>query len=89
MDLGIRGRLVAVAASSKGLGLASAVALAAEGAHVVVSSRTAAAVDEAVARIHADGGWASGVVADVSTGNGGAEFVERAAKALGGPWRPW
>ena len=85
MDLGISGRRVAVAASSKGLGLASAMALAAEGAHVVVSSRTALAVDEAVARIIADGGRAWGVVADVSTGEGGADFVARAAEALGGP----
>lgn len=69
----------------QGVGLASVTALAAEGAHVVVSSRTAAAVDEAVARILAAGGRASGVVADVSTGDGGADFVARAAEVLGGP----
>ncbi len=85
MELDIRGKRAAVAASSKGLGLGAALSLAAEGAHVVVSSRTQASVDEAVARIMAAGGSAIGVVADVSTGDGGAAFVTSAAEALGGP----
>ena len=85
MELGIRGKRAAVAASSKGLGLGAALSLAAEGAHVVVSSRTQSSVDEAVARIVAAGGSAIGVVADVSTGDGGAAFVTAAAEALGGP----
>ena len=59
--------------------------LAAEGALVVVSSRTQASVDAAVARIVAAGGSATGLVADVSTGEGGAAFVTAAAEALGGP----
>src|SRR4051794_35484905 len=41
MDLGIRDRVAIVAASSKGLGRASAEALAAEGCRVVVCSRNA------------------------------------------------
>ena len=61
MELGIRGKRAAVAASSKGLGLGAALSLAAEGAHVVVSSRTQSSVDEAVARIVAAGGSAIGV----------------------------
>jgi hypothetical protein len=41
MDLGIEGKVAVVAASSKGLGRASAEALAAEGCKVVVCSRNA------------------------------------------------
>ena len=43
MDLGIKGRIALVTASSKGLGHAVAHALASEGCHVCVSSRTAEA----------------------------------------------
>ena len=39
MDLGIAGKVALVTASSKGLGRASAVALAAEGVKVVISAR--------------------------------------------------
>jgi 3-oxoacyl-[acyl-carrier protein] reductase len=42
MDLGLHGRIAVVAASTGGLGLAVATALAAEGAHVVVTGRDAA-----------------------------------------------
>jgi 3-oxoacyl-[acyl-carrier protein] reductase len=51
MDLGIRDRVAVVAASSKGLGRASAEALAAEGCKVVVFSRSAddvGAVDDEI-----------------------------------------
>lgn len=41
MDLGLTGRVAVVAAASKGLGLASARALLAEGARVLISSRDA------------------------------------------------
>ncbi|HVM39475.1 MAG TPA: SDR family oxidoreductase [Acidimicrobiia bacterium] len=39
MDLGLHGRVAAVAASSRGLGKASAVSLARDGAHVVICAR--------------------------------------------------
>jgi 3-oxoacyl-[acyl-carrier protein] reductase len=47
VDLGLGGRTALVTASSKGLGLASAVALAAEGANVTICARTGADVASA------------------------------------------
>ena len=49
MDLGLRGRVAVVTAASKGLGRASAEALAAEGAKVVLNARNAAALEEIAA----------------------------------------
>lgn len=45
MDLGIKGRIALVAASSKGLGRAAAEALAREGAHLVLCARNADALE--------------------------------------------
>ena len=84
MDLGISGRRAAVAASSAGLGLACARALAAEGVRVALCGRQPDRVDAAVASLHAAGGDAVGLVADVSGIEGGAAFVAAAIEALGG-----
>ncbi len=79
MDLGLTGRRAAVAAASKGLGRASAVALAREGARVAICGRDPKAVEAAAA---ADD--LIPVVADVSTPEGAAGFVRDARAALGG-----
>ncbi len=81
MDLGLTGRRAAVAAASKGLGFATAQALAAEGASVAICGRTEERVDAAVAAL---GPGAVGCVVDVSTEAGGTEFVRAARAALGG-----
>lgn len=80
MELGIAGRTAAVAAASKGLGFASAAALAAEGVRVALCSRDAGRVREAADRI---GGDAVPLVADLSSPEGGSGFVEAAIEALG------
>lgn len=49
MDLGLRDRVAVVSAASKGLGRATAEALAAEGAKVVLNARNAAALEEVAA----------------------------------------
>ncbi len=54
MNLQLNHSLALVSASTKGIGLAIARALAAEGARVIINGRTAAAVDEAVTRIRTD-----------------------------------
>ena len=56
MDLGLRNRVAVVAAGSKGLGLAVAEELAAEGAIVVISARGRDALEAAGAKIRAAGG---------------------------------
>lgn len=83
MDLGISGRRAAVAAASDGLGLASARALAQDGARVAICGRDRARLDAAVAELRSVGD-VLGIVADVSTTDGAASFVEQAVGALGG-----
>jgi 3-oxoacyl-[acyl-carrier protein] reductase len=84
MDLGISGRRAAVAAASAGLGLGTARALAAEGVRVAICGRREDVLLDAVASITADGGDATGIVADVGTAGGATDFVEQAKEALGG-----
>ena len=81
MDLGLKGRRAAVAAGSAGLGLGSAIALANDGAEVVICGRNEHKLSEAVSRI---GHGARYVVCDVSDATGGAAFVEQAESLLGG-----
>lgn len=81
MDLGISGRCAAVAGASRGLGFATAAALAAEGVRVAICSRHRDAIDAAAARI---GPGAVPLVADVHTAHGAREFVDATRDAFGG-----
>ncbi len=83
MDLGLRDKVAIVTGSSRGLGRASATALAAEGARVVLNGRTAASLEEAVADLRGQGATVEAVAADVSTEGGCLELVERAESAFG------
>ena len=66
MDLGIAGKVALVTASSKGLGRASAKALAEEGARVMICARNEAALQEAASSIRSAGGEVHAMVADVT-----------------------
>jgi 3-oxoacyl-[acyl-carrier protein] reductase len=81
MDLGISGLRAAVAAASSGLGLASAKALAAEGALVAICGRDQVSIDAAASSV---GGDCVALVCDVAGAAGGRAFVEAATAALGG-----
>lgn len=71
MDLGIEGKKAIVCASSKGLGKASALALAREGADVWICARNREALEQAADEIRATGpGKAHALVADVTTDEG-------------------
>jgi 3-oxoacyl-[acyl-carrier protein] reductase len=63
MDLGLGGRGYLLTGASRGLGLATARALVADGARVLVGSRSPGSVDRAVADLGED---ASGVAADLA-----------------------
>lgn len=80
MDLGISGRRAAVAASSAGLGLASAAALQAEGARVVICGRDPDRLASAAAQLEG----VTALEADVSSVDGATRFVEEASEVLGG-----
>jgi dihydrodipicolinate synthase/N-acetylneuraminate lyase len=79
MDLGIRGKRAIVTAASKGLGLATARALAREGVDVVMNARTAGPLEEAASAIRAEFGVdAVPVATDVNTSDGRAAILSAA-----------
>lgn len=80
MDFGIAGRRAAVAASSKGLGFATARALAEEGVRVAICGRDSGRVEQARQQIGHD---CVGFACDVSHNEGAREFVRKAQEALG------
>ena len=84
MDLGLKGRAAAVAAASRGLGRATARALAAEGCAVAVCGRDETRIREAADAIAKESGARTlAVVADVGSPADCARFIEAAASAFG------
>jgi hypothetical protein len=87
VDLGLAGRRAIVTGGSKGLGLAIAAELLAEGASVAICSRNAAELDDAAASLakHAgDGGQILARACDVTDPEQVTAFTEAAAGDLGG-----
>lgn len=86
MDLGLKNRVALVAASSMGIGYAIARSLAAEGARVVMASRSEERITAAAARVRNETGAPTlGVALDVRDPDAGARFVAAAKKAFGPP----
>ncbi|MSO60567.1 MAG: SDR family oxidoreductase [Acidobacteria bacterium] len=86
MDLGLTGKVAIVTGGSRGIGLAAAQALIAEGAHVVVCARGAQQLQKSVEQLRAsavNGARAEGVAADVSTEAGVALVIDAAVKRFG------
>jgi 3-oxoacyl-[acyl-carrier protein] reductase len=86
MDLGLTGKVAIVTGGSRGLGLAAAKALAAEGSHVVICARGEEQLQKAVNEIlqHAvAGARALTVTADVSIQTGVSHVVDFAIKSFG------
>ncbi len=86
MDLQLRGKAAIVTGSSRGLGLASAKALAAEGCHVCLCARGAEALDRAAAELRTIQTVAQvlAVAADLSTAEGAEKVVNATLEAFGG-----
>ena len=83
MDLGIRGKVALVTASSKGLGRASAIALAGEGAKVVICARGEEALRATAADIATAGGDVHAIEADVTEREAPARLVAETLERYG------
>ena len=83
LDLGLKGKVALVCASSHGLGFATAHRLALEGAAVVVCGRDAKAVDTARQRIAGDGGKALGIPVNLSDAGERVRLVKETEAGLG------
>ncbi|MGX9349962.1 SDR family oxidoreductase [Shimia sp. W99] len=100
MDLGIKGKRALVCASSKGLGLACARALAAEGVDLIMNARGAEALEASAEAIRKEFGVDVVTIAcDVTSQDGQAALIEAAqgvdilVNNAGGPppgmWTDW
>ncbi|MEA3000785.1 MAG: hypothetical protein QOK17_2618 [Sphingomonadales bacterium] len=79
----LAGRLALVTGASRGIGAATAEALAQAGAHVVITARTAADLEAVEDRIHEAGGGATIAPLDLT----GSDSVARLAAAVGERWQ--
>ena len=85
MDLGLAGRVAIVAASSKGLGKATAAQLAAEGAKVMISGRDEGELKAAASEIgKSTGSEVSYAVADVTRAEDVGSLVDGTVEHFGG-----
>jgi len=83
VNLGIEGKVALVTASSKGLGRASAEALAADGAKLVICARGGAALRDAEQAIAAMGADVLAIEADVTQPEQPARLVEATVERFG------
>jgi 3-oxoacyl-[acyl-carrier protein] reductase len=85
MDLGLKGKCAIVCAASKGLGRASALALAREGASIVMCARRADALEQAAREIRDEtGATVLAVPADVGVQADADRLIRTAVDSLGG-----
>ena len=87
MDLHLADKIAIVTGSSRGLGLAAATALAAEGCRVTICARTESTLDTAADAVRARAGDASRVLAvagDLSRAEGVERVVDATVDAFGG-----
>jgi NAD(P)-dependent dehydrogenase (short-subunit alcohol dehydrogenase family) len=78
----LSGKLALVTGASRGIGAATAEALAAAGAHVVLVARSTAGLEEVEERIHEAGGSATIAPLDLTEG----ESIGKLAAAIAGRW---
>jgi NAD(P)-dependent dehydrogenase (short-subunit alcohol dehydrogenase family) len=81
-DKPLQGQLALVTGASRGIGAATAEALATLGAHVVLTARTSGGLEELEERIHDAGGSATIAPMDLTE----SDSIARLATAIGGRW---
>ena len=79
----LSGKLALITGASRGIGAATAEALAAAGAHVILVARTASALEEVEEKIHAAGGNATIAPLDLTDGEG----IGKLAGAVAERWQ--
>jgi 3-oxoacyl-[acyl-carrier protein] reductase len=84
MDLGLDGKVAVVAAGSRGLGFATAQALAAEGVRLVVSARGEDGLETAAASLRSSGAEVATRVADIGDPDAPERLVSAAVDRFGG-----
>jgi len=84
MDSNLAGKIVVITGSTRGIGRAMAETCSSQGATVVVSSRTASAVDETVKALRVSGATTTGVVCDVARDEDLAALLSHAVETHGG-----
>lgn len=78
----LSGKLALVTGASRGIGAATAEALARAGAHVILTARTSGGLEEVEERIHAAGGTATIAPLDLAEN----DSIARLAEAIAGRW---
>ena len=79
----LEGKVVVITGGTRGLGLAIAQACAADGAAVVIASRSSKAVEEAVSALRQQGARASGMAVDVGRLDEVQKLAEHALASFG------
>ncbi len=83
MDLGLRGKIVLVTGSSKGIGRSIALAFAREGCQVAINGRHTRELEQAASEIRAAGGTVHAIPADVTEAEGARHSVEETVRRFG------
>jgi NAD(P)-dependent dehydrogenase (short-subunit alcohol dehydrogenase family) len=83
VDLGLKGKVAIITGSTEGIGKATALNFAQQGAKVAICSRDAEKVKHAVAEIEAAGGEVLGMAADISKAADIEQFINAVAAKFG------
>ncbi len=84
MDLGLSGAVVLITGASRGIGLATAASLAAEGCHLVISARTPEALAAAAHSLRDKAASVTEIVADVTQAEEAQRLVDAVVATHGG-----